>query len=362
MKKTKGSPFLNNLKKKQARFPFSGTLELTYRCDLNCIHCYCKGSEKLSEELDTDTWKRLLDELYKEGCLFIVFTGGDPFVRKDFRQIYTYAKKRGFIVSVFTNAQRIGSKEIELFSKLPPYCIEITLNAVTKNCYEIITQKEGSFNRGIHNVMALAKAKIPIILKANCLKENIGEIAKVKKFAEKLLGRPSTTTYYFKYDIMIYPRLNQDKAPCAHRLSAEEFRRLYVQDKDICQEYENGIRHGLPELNRDRQFLYRCDSWMEHFFINPFGMLKFCQFSNKFSVNLREKAFREGFYSVFPKISMQKFKTNTKCLGCKLRSLCYQCPARAFLETGDEEAPVEYYCSLAKDTAMAINQVKSITG
>ena len=71
-------------------------------------------------------------------------------------------------------------------------------------------------------------------------------------------------------------------------------------------------------------------------------------FSDKFSIDLKTTPFREGFYNVFPRLLKERFKTDSKCKDCSLRPICYHCPARAFLETGDEESPVEYFCQLAK--------------
>ena len=94
---------------------------------------------------------------------------------------------------------------------------------------------------------------------------------------------------------------------------------------------------------------------MQQFFINPYGRLKFCQFSEDFSVDLRKVSFKEAFYDVFPKLLEERFKTDSRCQSCRLRPICYHCPGRAYLETGDREAPVPYFCELAKETAKSLN-------
>ena len=150
---------------------------------------------------------------------------------------------------------------------------------------------------------------------------------------------------------MIYPRLNRDKTPTNFRLSFEELLEVKEQDTDIWKEYERGLHSDLPDSKRDNSLLYRCNAWFNQFFIDPFGQLKFCAFSDKFSVDLKKTLFKEGFYKVFPQVLNERFKTDSQCQNCSLRAICYQCPARAFLETGDEEAPVPYYCELAKALA-----------
>ena len=98
--------------------PIKGQIELTHRCNLNCVHCYCKGSEDVARnmshaarlasstenrELTTQEWKEILDEIHRKGCLWLCFTGGEPLIRDDFLEIYSYAKEKGFIITINTN-------------------------------------------------------------------------------------------------------------------------------------------------------------------------------------------------------------------------------------------------------------------
>ena len=343
--------FYSKLCNRKERYPWNGLIELTYSCNFDCIHCYCKGSEDKNRELTTQEWKGILDEIHKQGCLWLTFSGGEPLIRDDFLELYSYAKGKGFIITLFTNGALITGKIIDYLQKSPPECIEITLNGISKATYEGITRVKGSFQRVISVIKELTDKNLPLILKSNCLKQNKNEIGRIKAFADELLGK-GNRRWKFKYDPMIYPRLNGDRTPVNYRLSFEEMLELRKQDPEILEEYERGLKAGMPVLNRDRDFLYRCSAWFNQFFINPYGILKFCQFSERFSTDLRRKDFfHKGFYEKFPRLLRERFKTNSKCKDCSLRVVCYSCPARNFLEAGNEEAPVEYYCELAKATA-----------
>lgn len=371
MQKQNLGRFSLRLLNKKEHYPWSGQIELTYRCYLECAHCYCKGivSAKRdcfvglrpprndTSELTTQEWKNILDKIQQEGCLYLTFTGGDPLIREDFLEIYSYAKNKGFIITLFTSGQGLSKKIIDYLVQSPPFSIEITLNGITKPTYESITQVKGSFEKIIGVIKALAKTKLKLILKSNCLKQNKGEVAKVKAFAEELLGKPAERKYRFKYDPMLYPRLNGDNTPCQYRLSFAELHRLRKEDPDIWEEYQKGLHSDFPDLKRDNGFLYHCNSWMNQFFIDPFGRLKFCMFSDKFSVDLKTASFKEVFYRWPSQILNERFKTSSKCSGCSLRPLCYHCPARAYLETGDEESPVPYYCEMAERMTKQMSQV-----
>lgn len=302
----------------------------------------------MGKELNTQEWKKILDEIHREGCFWLTLSGGDPLVRKDFLDIYSYAKGKGFIITLFTNAYGITRNIMDYLTKAPPFLIEITLNGATKKTYESITRIKGSFAEVVNNIKTLAKRRIKLKLKTNCLKQNKHELARIKSFTEEILGRPSKNTHYFKYDTVIYPCLNGNSSPIKYRLSNKELLEAKKQDRDIWEEYQGMLKAESAGFNRSKDFLYHCNSWVEQFFINPFGRLKFCQFSKKFSTDLKHLSFKEGFYNVFPRCSLVKFKTNSPCRSCDQRQFCYFCPSRAFIETGNEEGPVPYYCQLAK--------------
>ena len=90
------------------RYHLGGSLDLTARCNLNCVHCYIRqpaGDEAVKAgEMTTDQFTWLIDRMAEAGTLFLLITGGEPLLRPDFEQIYTHAKRRGMLISLFTNA------------------------------------------------------------------------------------------------------------------------------------------------------------------------------------------------------------------------------------------------------------------
>lgn len=197
--------FERSISQKRAHYPFNGQIELTYCCQYKCLHCYCKGMEDARRELSTTEFKKIFDEIHKAGTIWLTLTGGDPLVRDDFLELYAYARKKGFILSVFTNAYGLTPRIINYLAKFPPYSVEITVNSTSKIIYEKINSKKNSFNRAMHNIKALKRKGLPLVLKAVCLKENKDEIVKIKNWAEALLGRPAKNKYYFHYDPILYP-------------------------------------------------------------------------------------------------------------------------------------------------------------
>lgn len=338
--------FLYKLGKKiKQRWPVQGQLELTYKCNFKCLYCYTKPYQKMEyyeKELSFEFWKYILDVLYREGCINLIFTGGDPLLRKDFIDLYLYAKDKGFIISIFTNAVSLEGDIVEVFKEHYPYSIELTLNSLKEERFNLITATKGNYQRSISNIERAVKLGLPIVLKSNGLKINKDEISQIKSFARRLLGENK-----YKFDSYITPRLNGNKTPLDYRLSPEEIVELEESDPEIKEFLREGYHKSISyEFNRE--LLYRCSSWFTNFFIDPYGILRFCSLSNKYSTDLKKLSFQEGFYNTFPQLVEEGYKTDTQCKNCELANHCMSCPGRNFLEAGDEEAAVPYFCQLAK--------------
>src|SRR5438128_8471981 len=83
----------------QQRVPVRAMIELTYGCNLRCVHCY-NPTHQAKAELATAQIKALIDQLATAGCLDLAFTGGEIFTRMDLFEILAYAKAKGFLVTL----------------------------------------------------------------------------------------------------------------------------------------------------------------------------------------------------------------------------------------------------------------------
>ncbi len=130
------------------RVPLSFELEITARCNNNCRHCYINlpegDSVARAKELSFDDMKAIVDEAVSLGSLWCLITGGEPLLREDFSSIYLYMKKKGLLVSVFTNGTMLTKEHVKLFKKYPSRDIEVSVYGVTEETYECVTQRRGS--------------------------------------------------------------------------------------------------------------------------------------------------------------------------------------------------------------------------
>ena len=332
--------FSENFKyKMQAKgIPIEGQWELTFHCNLKCAHCYVV-EDPTKKELTLPEITDILDQIHQEGGLWLCLTGGEPLLREDFLDIYTYAKKKGFLITLFTNGTLITPEIADHLQEYPPFMIDITLNGITAETYERITRVPGSFKKCLEGIDLILERNLPLTLKSVGMNLNRDEILKIKEYVEGL-GRAK-----YRYDSLLIARSDGSREPCQLRLSPEEAIDIESTDETMQEEWKRYLLSEHELSNPDN--LFRCGAGISSFDINPYGELQLCHILRKPNFNLHNGSFREGFYQLFPKIRSAKYQTNSKCRNCNFWYLCPQCPARAELENGDQEAPVDYFCQLA---------------
>ncbi len=328
------------------RIPVNGTIEITNRCPLECAHCYNNlpmgdGAAR-GRELSTEDHKRLLDELFDVGCLWLLYTGGEIFARADFLEIYRYAHDKGFLITLFTNATMITDRIADFLAEHPPFDLEVTLYGRTKATYESLTGIPGSFEKCLRGINLILQRNLPLKLKTVALTINKHEIAAMKKFAADL-------GVEFKFDPMVNPRIDCSSSPLAVRLTPADIVSLDLDDAERVSEWRRLAIDCAPVLPEEAEarMLYECGGGVNSFAIDPYGDMSICVLSHFDRYNVREGTVREGWEQFLRKVRTRKISRVTKCTRCALKSLCGSCAANAELETGDPEAPVDFLCKTA---------------
>jgi radical SAM protein with 4Fe4S-binding SPASM domain len=334
------------------RLPVNATIELTHRCPLACSHCYNNlpvgDAEARRRELGTDELRRIIDEIADAGGLWLLFTGGEIFARADFLEVYTHAKRRGFLVTLFTNGTQITPAIADYLKEWPPFSIEITLYGRTRETYERLTRVEGSFDRCMRGIELLRERGLPLKLKTVAVTINRHEIADMERFARGL-------GLEFKFDGMINARIDCSHSPLGVRLSPAEMVELDFADPARAAEWAKLVRgraDAPAPAPSDR--VYHCGGGISAFSIDPEGKMSICVLSTKDTYDLREGTFETGWREFLSKVRAKPATRLTKCSGCAIRELCSTCAATAELEHGDAETPVDYFCEVAHLRAHAV--------
>jgi len=332
------------------RIPWGVSIELTARCNLRCAHCYISRSPEdegaRASELTTSELCRLLDELVEEGCMGILFTGGESLIRSDFLDVYTYAKKKGLFVNLFTNGTTITPEIADYLAEWPPRSVEITLYGRTKKTYEHVTGVKGSHARCLRGIELLKERQLPLKLKTMVSTLNKHELPDMKAFAAE-------NGLDFRFDFNLNKRLDRGLEPTLYRLTPEEAVDLDKTDGlrlEALREYSTR-RFGPPAFPEN---LYWCGAGLSGFHVDPCGKVSLCINSREPSYDFRGGSVKEAWHEFIPRALSRKRKKTTTCQTCRLRQLCDQCPGWAQLENGNEELPVDYLCRIAHLRAQAL--------
>jgi len=327
----------------------SAQIELTYGCNLHCVHCYTdcyNRPELIRREMSYDRITQILDQLYDQGCLWVCFTGGEILLRKDFLDIYAYAKQKGFLITLFTNATLVTEAIADYLKTHPPFCIDISCHGATEKTFDQITQVKGSFQRFLKGIRLLLERELPVKLKTNVMTLNKHELAQIKALVEGFGLR-------FRLSTAIYPRLNGDLTPTEYRLSPEEIVAMERAERGLDPEVRcSAVEADLGPPPDDRLFRCGCGTTSVH--INAWGKLGTCTWVNEPRVDLGERSVAVAIAEVFPKIRAARYETDTACRPCPVYSLCDKMPANAGAETGDPERPIEHFCQVAYKRAEAM--------
>lgn len=322
------------------RHPFVAGLELTPFCNMKCIHCYMKG-QSYSELLSTEDWKKIIDKLYENGVLILYMTGGEIFTRKDFCEIYIYAKQRGFVIELLTNATALSNEIVSVFEKYPPATVSISIYGMTEEVYESVTGVKGSFDTFINSVNKLKDADIDLELKFIGLKENISDFDSAKYFAEKIGAK-------FKVNFEIFPTLHGDYSVMQHRLSNEKIVEIEKRTPSLAKVWASNVKGINPFIDRDCAPLYSCNVASTLLYIDCQGFVNPCNKMRTRTHNILNENLKEIWKYFISKYAKKVAPNDYKCSKCPDIHICSPCPVVNELSTGDCIKPDILYCQLAK--------------
>ncbi len=317
--------------------PSHGHFELTFRCPLTCVFCYCScytTDEHTSRELSTTEVLRILDEAAAGGCLWMTFSGGDPFVRADFREIYDHARGLGMIVSIFCSGLVLTDEWLAHLRDHPPFKLELPLYGATAAVHERVGGKRGSFARVVKNVERLREAGLAVRLKSKITLLNLHELEALEQFVTGL-------GLEFHPNLYLYPRLNGDREPVRYRLSPAQIRA--VEEKYGGEACDSSSSAQAEESHTS---LFRCAAGINSFYINPYGELNFCTYVRQASWSLREGTIRAGIAYLKKELLTLSHASDSACGSCKIQSSCQNCPGHAVLETGKLDGISDYLCEV----------------
>jgi len=331
-------------------------MELTERCDNDCLHCCinrpANDAAARAAELTTSEVIRILAEAASLGVLSVRFTGGEPLLREDFAEIYLAARRLGLRVLIFTNARRVTPALADLLARVPPReTMEVSVYGMHRRSYEAVSRVAGSFREFRRGIRLLLDRGIPFAVKSAVLPPNKGERRELERWARTLPGQGSRPP---GYSLFFDPRFRGDDPAKDRRIrrlrpSPEEGADWLAADGAAFQDEMS--RFCAKFLGPPGPRLFSCGMG-GRVCVDAYGRVLGCLLlrAHETAYDLRRGTLRDAVTRHFPRlgrVSARNPAYRERCARCFLKSLCEQCPAKSHLESGTLDTPVEHLCAAA---------------
>ncbi|MFW5987453.1 MAG: 12,18-didecarboxysiroheme deacetylase [Methanohalophilus sp.] len=224
---------------------------ITRKCNLKCIHCYAQADDKDFEgELSTEEGKRLIDDLAAFKTPVILFSGGEPLVRKDLPELAEYAVSKGLRAVISTNGTLIDMDMAKKLKEIGLSYVGISIDGMEET-NDRFRGLQGAFKKALEGVHNCMKAGIKVGLRFTINKSNFREIPAIFDLLEEE-KIPRICFYHLVYAGRGSDLIKQD---LTHEESRETVNLIMNRTKQL---YEKGIKPEVLTVDNhcDAPYLY----------------------------------------------------------------------------------------------------------
>lgn len=350
-------------KASQQKVPLFGTFELSPVCNFSCKMCYVrKTMAQIHKDgkslIPWEKWLELARQCREEGMLYLLLTGGEPFLYPGFRELYSRLHEMGFLIYINTNGTMIDEETVLWLKKQAPCRVNITLYGASPETYRRICGHSDGYDRAMSAIRMLKDAGIAVVINASMIPENGDDLEAIVETGKSLNINTRVATYMF-------PPMRRSREEGDSRFSPEESAAIYLRKlrctmkpEAYCQMLQ---RHDAldtaaqtDDWGTHDEFM-RCRAGRSSFWVNWEGNMTACGMLD-FPLKTRpfEKPFRECWQNLTE--CVRSTPVLKGCSGCSKREVCNPCVAMIYGETGtvDEKAP--YMCQLAESILKQMKQ------
>jgi radical SAM protein with 4Fe4S-binding SPASM domain len=260
-------------------------------------------------------------------------------VRSDWFDIAMFLKKKGFLLTIFTNATLIDENIALKLSSLKAERIEISLYGFDKTSYDTVTRIPGSFRKFEKALKLLKEYNVNAILKPVVLKQNVDGYSQMLSFAQNM-------GYDLRFEFSPYLISGQDSKGCLeYRLSDEDMIKLLMN--------EDFVETPVEEL-------CLCAIGTRGFVIGPNGDVRSCVAHPEIAGNIRYKSLKDIWHTSHTLLELRALAKNDfeQCAACDLIAYCRPCIAMNVLECGQATNPSPENCRIARNRKIALHSKK----
>ncbi|MFR4992562.1 MAG: radical SAM/SPASM domain-containing protein [Turicibacter sp.] len=351
-------------KASKTKTPINGTFELSPLCNMDCKMCYIKMSKEKQESIarlrTKEEWIELAQKAKEKGMLFLLLTGGEPFLVKDFKELYIELHKMGFCISINSNGTMIDEDVIEWLKHYPPMRINMTLYGASDETYGRLCNNPKGFTQVTKAISLLKENNIQVKLNCSVTPYNKDDLKQMMDFADEHDLVIQATSYMF-------PPLRKDETKIGQndRFNAEDaalygaYISAYSNGFDRFKDYIESSQLALYDADDDCGVVegdhMRCRAGITSFWMTWEGKMLPCGMIPDGGLDPWKVGFDEAWENA--KNIVSEITLPVKCAGCGKKDECRACAAMVYTETGTYDKVPQYRCEMTKNYPEACKKV-----
>ena len=354
----------------RAGVPLNGTFEITPCCNMACKMCYVRltgAQQRAIRPLRTAReWLELGQRAREQGMLYLLVTGGEPFLHPEIREILEGLHQMGLITSINSNATMIDEETVAWLKKCPPVRINITLYGASNETYGRLCGNPQGFTQVTRAIDLLTEAGIVVKLNCSVTPYNCGDLEGIFAYADKHDLRIQATSYMFppvRRDESMIGRNDRFTPEEAARFSAKIDSLFSGEELFLKRMEEHAPMILTGEANEDCPDLpdqgegVRCRAGKCSFWVTWEGKMMPCgMFPADHVPNVFEMDFQEAWEQV--KATARAVRLPPECSVCEIKDECHSCAAMVYTETGNFHEVPRYRCDMARAYPLACRQLE----
>ncbi len=338
------------------KIPLGGTFELSPVCNFACKMCYVRKTPQdiAREGKSLKTWQQWLElgrQCRDAGMLYLLLTGGEPFLYPNFRELYTALHEMGLIISINTNGTMIDEQTVAWLKEKAPQRVNITLYGASEDTYERICGQRSGYRRACRAIDLLRQAGIPVVINASMIPENQADLEEIIQFGKSRSLNTRVATYMF-------PPARREGEETDSRFTPQQCAQVFLRKAKAMQTPQDYARwlenqraqHQTGEdtaqdWGEHREEFMRCRAGRSSFWVSWDGSMTACGIV-PFPIVCYP--FQEDFLPCWQRLTEKVRSTAvlSGCAGCRHKELCKPCVAMIQAETGSPNEKAPYLCQL----------------
>jgi radical SAM protein with 4Fe4S-binding SPASM domain len=328
--------------------PLSVQLDLTYRCNERCVHCYLDHHNH--GEMTTAEITDLLDQMADAGVFYLTISGGEILMRRDFFEILEYARMRAFCIKLKTNGILIREKEADRIKAVGVESVQISIYSHVPEVHDAITKVPGSLAQSIEAIRRLRAHGIRVIMANVLMVQNAHDYVGVRALAAELGAQ-------FILDPTITPMMDGDRSILSLNVDEDALREVFRNETLVGGNIEEFCAppQGPDENTLD---MLPCSAGHTACYVSPYGDVYPCVQFPLASGNVRSMRFVDIWRdsTQLNEVRSITLRDMPSCSKCTHGGTCTRCPGLAYLE-GNMRGPSTQDCekSFARTGITSVN-------